>query len=358
VFRVCALVVALVGCHHAEPTPRERVLAKLPGDAGTVIAADARVLASPTVRRVIDALRSRWPASLGCVIDTALASDQVGVALTTDGTTIIGSGRASVKCAAVSRIDRDLWIATIGAGGIADASTGSILDDARFARARHYLATAPMAATADSALLGARFLATAQADPVEGWLSVDVEHTAGAALEVELRDHVERMSHDVTTAQLAAHLHVSRTDTQIVVRLDDPADADLVGATRTLLAWLEAPATVTERFACPPLAPPITACSAATDLVVSSLATTIDRLAEATFQPIVSSGAITGLRLTADLPTFGLRRGDQVIAEGGRLVTSRDQLVESLRREHGHATMTIRRGATLAVFKLDEHLEE
>jgi len=348
-----ALGLAVVAaCSRGAPSPRERVLARLP--AGTVIAADARALASPVLRRVIDVLRPRWPESLGCVVDTALASDQIGVAITHEGTTIIGIGRASVKCAAVSRIDGELWVATIGAGTIAGGGVASVLDDPRFARARRYLVTAPIAATAESALFGAHGLATAQVDPLEAWLAIDAPAGPGAALEAAAREVVERMKRDPTTAPLAVHLAVERSDTQLVVRLDDPGDADVAAAARTLIGWLDAPALEVDRFACPPLAPPVTGCSGATELVVSSLALAIDRVAGAPVQPVVSSGETTGLRFTADVPALGLRRGDQVVAAGGRLVTNRDQLVEALRSDPAHATLTIRRGTALAVFKLDE----
>ncbi len=348
-------LVALVACGHAgAQSARERVLAKLPADAGTVIAADARVLASPAVRGVIDVLRPRWPASLGCVVDTALASDQVGIAITADGTTIIGAGRASIPCAAVSRIDGDLWVATIGAGTVAGGKIPAVLDDPRFARARGYLVDAPIAATAESALLGAHVLATAQIDPLEAWLAIDAPTASGAALYSGLGNAVARLAREPTTTQLATKLVVSRHDTQVVVRLRDPGDVDLAAAARTVLGWLDAPTAHGDKFACPPVVPPITGCRAATELVVSSLPAVIDRLSGLPLEPIVSSGAVTGLRFLADLPAFGLQRGDQVVAAGGRQVTNRDQLVEALRRDPAHATLTIRRGTTLAVFTLDE----
>src|SRR5258705_5564954 len=64
-------------CHRSAPTPRERVLAGLPADAVAVVAADGRALSHPRIRGALDVVAARWPASLGCVVDAALASDAV-----------------------------------------------------------------------------------------------------------------------------------------------------------------------------------------------------------------------------------------------------------------------------------------
>src|SRR5213078_3060316 len=68
-------------CHRQGPTARERVLAGLPADAVAVVAADGRALSHPRLRAVLDAAAVRWPSSLGCVVDAAVASDAVAATL-------------------------------------------------------------------------------------------------------------------------------------------------------------------------------------------------------------------------------------------------------------------------------------
>jgi acyl-CoA synthetase (AMP-forming)/AMP-acid ligase II len=111
--RASAVLVALGACGTDGPSARTRVLAKIPAEATTVLAADSRALSHPRTRAVVDALRPEVPAGLECVIDAALIGDQIAAGLTADGDlTIAVATRAPVTCAALSRVEPGLWIAT------------------------------------------------------------------------------------------------------------------------------------------------------------------------------------------------------------------------------------------------------
>jgi hypothetical protein len=353
-FRVMAwLAIAglAAGCGRAAPTARNRVLASLPGDLVTVVVADARAIAHPRIRGVLDVLAARWPSRMACVLEAAYAGEQVALAVDRGGNvTAVVATAARPSCAALSQRAPGLWVATIGAG---PSAAGSLADDERFARARPYLASAPIAA----ASLGAfHVLATAQPDPLEAWLAIDEQSAPDAdALEMVVAAQVVRMQRDAATSAIASRLHSSRNGAQIIVRLDGPVDGDLAVVARTLLAWLDERARpAAARFACPAPAPGIT-CEDGTRYHVASLAGALTAIVGAGRPaPIVANGLVAGLRLDAPVAPLGLAAGDVVLAVGGRLVTSRAMLADRVAHARGETTVTIRRGTTEKVLQFAE----
>src|SRR5690349_9961718 len=112
-YRTAVLVgLAAIACHRAPPSARDRVLAMIGGDAVTVVVADGRAISHPRVRAVLDAIAVRWPASMGCVLEAAFASDQVALAI--DGgrnVTAIVATSSEPHCAALSRREPGVWVA-------------------------------------------------------------------------------------------------------------------------------------------------------------------------------------------------------------------------------------------------------
>jgi hypothetical protein len=354
--RVSLGALALVAaCDRPAPTARERMLARIPGDAVTVVVADGAAISHPRIRGVIDVIAARWPASMACVVQAAFASDQAALSVDRRGNVSALIATSAVpRCPTLSQREPGLWIATIGAPP-ADAPT-SVLGDPRFARARPYLATA---AIAGASLGEARVLATAQPDPLEAWLAIDVAGSA-EAVEQAISEQVTRMKREASTSAVAAMLGITRSaDAQVVVRFapgePPPIDADLAACARTVLAWIaERARPQAATFTCPAPAPQIS-CSNGTSYRVGSLR---DQLAPIVAQgqpsPVVSNGAVNGLRLGAAVVQLGLAAGDVVIAMGGRLVTSRAMLAEWIAQARGETTVTIRRGNTEKVLKFAE----
>src|SRR6185312_10088829 len=159
--RKVVILVTLVACHHT-PTARERALALLPAEATVVAAADGTALAG--WRRAVDALRPYAPASFGCVIDEALSADAAALAHGDRGTTVVLVKRTPLAaCPALARVADDIYVATIGDSTIEHGLASS------WARARPYLATAPIALAAD---LGSRHVLGA-AEAGAAWLAID-----------------------------------------------------------------------------------------------------------------------------------------------------------------------------------------
>jgi hypothetical protein len=366
-----ALGVALgAACHRSAPTPRERVLAGLPADAVAVVAADGRALSHPRIRGVLDVVAARWPASLGCVVDAAVASDAVAATLDRAGNAalLIALPR-SPSCPALSQRAPGLWIATLGAGPPAQA--GSVLDDPRFARARPYLTGAPIAA----AVLGdVHVLAAAQPDPLDAWVAIDVAGSADAVAQA-VGAQIAGLARDPQAAALAGQLHIERPDaSQLVVRLSSalpapsttppgspPAGAaggELAAAVRAALAWADAErdrrSPAGPPFACPAPGPDIT-CTSGTRYRVASLAAGLAPiLADGRPAPVVVNGSVTGLRLGAAVSGLGLQAGDVIVAVAGRLVTSRTMLADRIARAGVATTLTVRRGVEEAVLQFAE----
>ena len=348
---IAAAVVA-AACDRAPPSPRERLLAAIRGDAVTVVVADSRAIAHPRVRGVLDVVASHWPARMGCVVAAAFAGEQAALSVDAGGSiTALIATASDPKCAALSQREPGLWIATIGAGPT--GATGSVLDDERFARARPYLTNAPIAAVS---LADPHALATAQPDPLEAWLAIDA---AGQARGIEhtLGEQLARMQRDPSTAPVATRLHLARSgDDQVVVRLDGPVDGDLAVAARAMLAGLEEHARpAAARFVCPAPAAPDISCTNGTSYRVRSLTDALSGIVRVGQPaPIVSNGLVTGLRLRAAVAELGLAADDVVLALGGRLVTSRAMLADRIARARGEVSLTIRRGTTEKVLQFTE----
>src|SRR5262249_46759951 len=160
------------------------------------------------------------------------------------------------------------------------------------------LAAAPIAGVS---LGDVHVVATAQPEPLEAWLAIDVPGSADA-VERAIADQVSRMQREPSTAAVASRLRIARADAaQGVLRLDGPlderSDVDLAVAARTVLAWMEERAHPSAAsFACPPPAPGIT-CTNGTSFRVGSLRGDLAAILGAGRpSPIVNNGAITGLR--------------------------------------------------------------
>ncbi len=343
---------ACTGCRGASPPPRERVLARIPADAQIVLAADGPALSTPRMRAVVDVLRPRWPARFGCVIDAAIAGDHVavGISAARDMTVVIAT-RATVTCPPLSKIGENLWIATLGNGKRADAR--SVLDARAHARARTYLATAPIAASI--VLPGVEVLGTVSPEPFEGWLAIDTLELASALAEQRVRGVVDRMARTESTAALAKLIVISHDETQVIARLTGPIDADLAIAVRTVVDWYAAPAVRSAvGFACPPLGPPIIGCANGTSLSVSSLADAVAPLVAAEVAVIVENERVAWLRLDGPVPSLGLRKGDRLLAVDGRHLTSAAQLGDLLKGARRSTSVTIQRDAVTATLELAE----
>jgi|SRR5882672_2614712 len=364
---VTAVAIAGLGlgaCPRAAPTPRERVLAGLPGDAIAVVAADGRALSHPRIRGALDAVAARWPASLSCVVDAAIASDAVAATVDRAGNTaLLVALPRPPRCAALSQRAPGLWIATLGAGP--SAQDASVLDDPRFARARPYLTGAPIAAAVAGDV---HVLAAAQPDPFDAWVAIDVQGSAEAVAQA-VAAQIAQLAREPRTAALAGKLRIERPDaSQLVVHLSGApapsavppagdAGGELAVAVRAALAWADAgrdrgpPAG--PPFTCPAPGPDIT-CTGGTRYRVASLADLAPIVAAGRPAPVVVNGGITGLRLGAAVPGLGLDAGDEIVAVAGRLVTSRSMLADRIGRARAAITVTVRRGGEDAVLQFAE----
>jgi hypothetical protein len=369
---VLVMAVAAFGlgaCHRGAPTPRERVLAGLPGDAIAVVVADGRSLSHPRIRGALDAVAARWPASLSCAVDAAIASDAVAVTVDRAGNTaVLVALPRPPRCPALSQRAPGLWIATLGAGPPAQAA--SVLDDPRFARARPYLTGAPIAAAVVGDL---HLLAAAQPDPFDAWVAIDVLGSADAVARA-VAAQIAQLPREPRAAALAGKLRVERPGaSQIVVHLSGaeaasstapggppagPPDSELATAVRAALAWADAAGDrgppAGPAFRCPAPGAGIT-CDAGTHYRVASLAADlVPIVAAGRPAPIVVNGSITGLRLGAAVPGLGFDAGDEIVAVAGRLVTSRSMLADRIARARAAITVTVRRGAEEAVLLFAE----
>lgn len=359
---VAAAGLGLGACHRPLPTPRERVLAGLPGDAVAVVVADGPSLSHPRIRGAFDAVAARWPASLSCAADAAIASDAVAATVDRAGNTaLVVALPRPPRCAALSQRAPGLWIATLGAGPPVQGT--SVLDDPRFARARPYLTGAPIAA----AVIGdVHVLAAAQPDPLDAWVAIDVPGSVEAVAQA-VAAQIAQLAREPGSAALAGTLRVERPDaSQLVVRLSgDPAaspapagsSGDLAAAVRAGLAWADAararpPAGAP--FRCPAPGPGVT-CAGGTRYRVTSLASDLVPIVGAGRPtPVVVNGSVTGLRLGAAVPGLGLDTGDEIVAVAGRLVSSRSMLADRIAHARAAVTVTVRRGAEEAVLEFAE----
>jgi hypothetical protein len=274
-----------------------------------VAAADGPALADPALRRAIDAARPHVAPAFGCVIDAALASDEVALAASrTVGATVVIASAAEPHCPALSRIGDDLWIATTGDATAAPASEASPQSVSRWGRARDYLQTAPVAVAIDLGSVHA--VAAAQPNPLEAWLAVDA--TAEAA------DTFEQRAKPFALYKL----DLARTGNQIVVRTNHYAPDDLALLVPALFTALD-PAPVIPAKDPLPCPREVLRCTDATHFEVVSIPDFFAFLA-APGEPVVAAGQVIGLRLTGDSGTF-LKKGDIVLGVDGRPVRSADE---------------------------------
>ncbi|HEX3765156.1 MAG TPA: hypothetical protein VHW23_40950 [Kofleriaceae bacterium] len=368
----CAIAVSAVvaaACHGAA-SPRERVLAGLPGDAVVVIAADGRALAHPQLRGALDVVAARWPDSLGCVADAAAQSDAVAASVDRAGNTaVLLALPRPPRCPALSERAPGLWIATIGAGpniglgagsgSASQAPAGSVLVDPRFARVRSYLTSAPIAV----AVLGdVHVLAAAQPDPLDAWVAIDVPGSAEPVAQA-IAARIAELAREPAAAAVAGKLRVERpAASQLVVRLSGAptgaAGGGFAAAVRAALAWADAErdrGPPAERpFACPAPGPGVT-CSGGTRYAVASLSVGLAPiLAAGRPAPVVVNGSVAGLRLGAAVPGLGLEAGDVIVAVAGRLVSSRTMLAERIAQAGAATTVTVRRGTEEAMLEFAE----
>lgn len=282
------IAVAVAACHRAPPA-RERVLTPLPASASAIAVAEGTALTGPELSPAIDRARALVPARLGCVIEAALASREIALAVDHGDVVLAIDTAAEVNCPELGQVAPGLWIATVGQVSPVDSTAASVWSSPRWARARPYLLEAPLAFAAD---LGDRHvIAAAQPDPFRAWVTID---RPGAPQAIA---HPEQIDVD-----------------------------ELAPFARTLLGMADAPAA-------PPLPhPPL-------DVTVPSLAAIH---IEAT--PVAASGDILGIRLAADAPP--LRRGDIVLGIDGTPVHTPDEFVRATSRAHGRVTIAVRRDGT------------
>jgi hypothetical protein len=340
----------LAACASTTPTERERAVGKLPAAAQVVAAADGTALAP--LRPVIDAARPFIPANLGCVVDAALTSEAVAVAVEPRaGTTIVIVTRAHVaRCPALSRIASDTFVATIGAGALADTTAASPLRDSRWSRARRYLLDDPIAIAIDRE--GQRLIAVAQPKPLAGWLSIDAVDTK--PIEQAMRSWLDRQR---TTAlgSFAGNVTVEARGSQLLVRTTKPSVEELALLTVDVLRTLDAPSpkvpSTPFALACP-TGDTIVRCNGTT-AIVRSLATTLSIVSTADSAPVVAGGDVIGIRLLEDADVL-LRRGDIILGLDGHRITSPEQLFALARYLSERATLAVRRDGVDVVIDLRE----
>ena len=321
------MVVAVVALAHAAcsrtPSARQRALAKLPASVTFVGAADGAALASPAFRAVIDLSRPRLPDGFGCVVDAALGAEAVAIAADREGIAVVIVGGGVTGCPDLSRVADDTWVATIGAATVDQAP--AILDDDRWRRARSYLLSAPVAFAVDRD--GQRAIFAAQADPLSAWLALDVQNSA--VIEQAVRGYV---------AMTKAHLEVTRSGDQIVVRGDHLRADELASTADALERIVDRPPAPPQGFECPPAHGLLSAC-AGNDVTVTALPSVIALLGRS--QPAIDGGEIIGMRLLDD--EVFLRKGDIIREIDEQRVTSVRDILQHA-RPRSSASLVVRRG--------------
>ncbi len=351
---LAGVVAGSAACHRA-PDARARVLAELPGDAIVAVVADGRALAHPQLRGVLDVVAARWPASLGCVIDEAVARAAAGRTVDGAGNTPVGRALPRApRCPPLSQRASGVWLATLGEGP--SPSAGALRDAAWLSRARPYLEASPIAGVVRGTEL--HVLAAAQPEPLDAWLAIDARSGADAVASA-VAGQLARLAGDPQTAALAAAVRTARpAPTQIGVRIAGASGGALAPAARALWTSLTASESITDRpstpFACPAPAPGIT-CTGGTRYEVESLATDLAPIVTVGRPlPVVGNGSVTGLRIAAPIPALGLAPGDVIVAMAGRVVNSRTLLADWIARARGATTVTIRRGESAVELQFSE----
>ncbi len=343
-------MLAIAACASRTPTERERAVAKLPPEAQLLAAADGAALAP--FRPVIDAARPFMPRTLDCVLDAAITAEAAAVAVVPRvGTTITIITRAHVaRCPALSRIAHDTFVATVGAGVVAETASASPLADPRWARAKHYLVTDPIAIAFQHE--NARVVAAAQPKPLDGWLAIDAPDIA--PVERAVRAWIDRQR-TTALAPFAAKLAVELRGTQLLVRSNKLEADELALFAADVLRTLDAPAapTTASAFTCPSAGGDIVRCADGTHLVVRSLAGTLHKLASVDATPAIAGGDVIGIRLTEDAEVL-LRRGDVILGLGGHRITSTAQLHDLAGYLRDRTALAVRRDGADVIIELSE----
>jgi hypothetical protein len=298
---------------------------------------------------VIDAIRPRFPADLGCVIDAAMTSQAVAIASDPRiGTTIAIVSRAFVgNCPALSNIGPELYVATIGGGALSDRKE-SVLEDPQWARAREYLLHDPIAIAAE--LPGRRIVAVAQPDPLDGWMAIDAANPT--AVEAQINELVAHWR-ATSNAQLATKLRNTRKGAQVLVRIDPLDVDDLVALATDLLRSQDAVAeTNLPALVCPPLDENIKSCKDG-QLAVGSVQWALLAMTNVDMVPVVAGGDIAGLRLVGDAHLL-LHAGDIILGVNNRRLTTKQQLSAFMTDPGKTADVAIRRDGLDLVIRLSE----
>jgi hypothetical protein len=337
-----------MACANGTPTERERALAKLPSQAQLVAAADGTALAA--FRPVIDAARPFMPKQLDCVLDAALTSEAVAVAVAPGaGSTIVIVTRAHVaRCPALSKIAGDVFVATIGAGAVADKPAASPLADPRWSRARRYLVGDPIAIAIERG--DQRVLVVAQPKPLAAWMTIDAADIG--SVDRGLRGWIDRQR-STALATFAGKLTTTTRGSQLLMQTKDARGDELALVAADVLRALDATAPVSAvTFSCPAAGNGIVRCTG-TQVVVTNLATTLRKLIAVDTEPVLAGGDIIGIRLSEDAEVL-LRRGDVIMGLDGHRITSATQLHELARYASEAAVLAVRRDGADLVLDLRE----
>jgi len=279
-----------------------------------------------------------------------LTSEAVAVGVAPGaGTTVVIVTRAHVAhCEALSRIADDTFVATIGAGVLADSPAASPLGSSRWARARPYLVNDPIAIAIERDDL--RVLAVAQPKPLAGWLTIDAVELG--PMERYVRAWIDRQRRGALAA-FAGNLVVQARGSQLLVRTTKLQAEELALAAADVLRVLEAvPAPPSVAFTCPAAGNGIVRCSGA-EVTVTSLASTLRKLVAADTEPVVAAGDVVGIRLTEDAEVL-LYRGDVILGLDGQRIISAAQLQELARIVHDRTALAIRRDGADLIIGLSE----
>ena len=351
--RAVWVTIALTGCGGDTPSARARVLDKLPAGVTSIGVADGRALSHARFRPLVDVLRAEVPAGFDCVIDAALAAEQVAAGITASGdVTVALATNAHVKCAALGQTEDGLWIATLGAGAPATGATAA----SEQPRARPFLRDAPIAIVTTHR--GLRVLATAQPDPLAAWVAFDAQDVAGAtAFASELGLMTKAASANAALAPVANAITIDRQGSQVVARIG-AVDADLAIALREALARAHVRDTA-RAFPCPsPFAPPVLGCEQGeldhNKLEVYSLASALDEILAARKEVVIANGRASGVRLRDDLATYGLQSGDLLVAIDGKRVTAVEQVAPYLQSARARTSLMVGRLQRIGLIELVE----
>jgi hypothetical protein len=319
------------------------VLDKIPAGVTSIAVAEGRALSHARFRPLVDVLRGEVPAGFDCVVDAALAGEQIAAGIGPSGdVTVALASRAPVACAVLGQVEDGLWIATLGAGAPA-AGERAVNEQPR---ARPFLRDAPIALV--TTLGKVRLLATATPEPLAAWAAFDAPDVEAAkVVAATLEARLKGISVPIT---------VERTGSQIVARLGT-TKADLAAVLREVLSR---PAAIARAFPCPsPIAPPVITCAAGeqerTKLEVYSLASAVDELLAARKEVVIVNGRVEGVRLRDDLPTFGLQRGDTIVAIDDQHVTALEHVAPYLQKRGTRLQLLVARLQRFGTIELVEH---